>query len=211
MKVILIDEVRGLGTRGDVVNVKNGYARNYLLPKNLAREATSGNLKSVEQERKKWALLASKEKEQAEKAASAVKGTKIVVHKRVGESGQLFGSVTTNEIADALTGKGFDVDKRRIELGHPIKTLGVHDVEDSGFALIRFEGGKSLEVAASWAMNQPPGQEGTTCRIYGTAGAVDVYTPTGAVIYRGFGAKNPAKPTTLKGPLVGGHAVQILL
>ena len=129
MKVILIDEVRGLGTRGDVVNVKNGYARNYLLPKNLAREATSGNLKSVEQERKKWALLASKEKEQAEKAASAVKGTKIVVHKRVGESGQLFGSVTTNEIADALTEKGFDVDKRRIELGHPIETLGVHDVE----------------------------------------------------------------------------------
>ena len=129
MKVILIDEIRGLGSRGDVVNVKDGYARNYLLPKNLAREATTGNLKSIEQERKKWALLASKEKEQAEKAASAVKGTKIVVHKRVGESGQLFGSVTTNEIADALTGKGFDVDKRRIELGHPIKTLGVHDVE----------------------------------------------------------------------------------
>ena len=62
MKVILIDEIRGLGTRGDVVNVKDGYARNYLLPKNLAREATTGNLKSVEQERKKWALLAQKEK-----------------------------------------------------------------------------------------------------------------------------------------------------
>jgi large subunit ribosomal protein L9 len=129
MKVILIEEIRGLGSRGDVVNVKDGYARNYLLPKNLAREATAGNLKSVEQERKKWALLASKEKEQAEKAATAVKGTKIVVQKRVGESGQLFGSVTANEIADALTEKGFDVDKRRIELGHPIKTLGTHDVE----------------------------------------------------------------------------------
>ena len=129
MKVILIDEIRGLGSRGDVVNVKDGYARNYLLPKNLAREATAGNLKSVEQERKKWALLAAKEKEQAEKAAGAVKGTKIVVQKRVGESGQLFGSVTANEIADALTEKGFEVDKRRIELGHPIKTLGTHDVE----------------------------------------------------------------------------------
>src|SRR5881396_1387647 len=115
MKVILIDEIRGLGTRGDIVNVKDGYARNYLLPKNLAREATPGNLKSVEQERKKWSLLASKEKEQAEKAANAVKGTKIVVRKRVGESGQLFGSVTSNEIADALTEKGFEVDKRRIE------------------------------------------------------------------------------------------------
>jgi len=129
MKVILIDDIRGLGSRGDVVNVKDGYARNYLMPKNLAREATAGNLKSVEQERKKWALLAAKEKEQAEKAAGAVKGTKIVVQKRVGESGQLFGSVTANEIADALTEKGFEVDKRRIELGHPIKTLGTHDVE----------------------------------------------------------------------------------
>jgi large subunit ribosomal protein L9 len=129
MKVILIDEIRGLGSRGDVVNVKDGYARNYLLPKNLAREASPGNLKSVEQERKKWALLAAKEKQQAESAAGAVKGTKIVVHKRVGESGQLFGSVTANEIADALTEKGFEVDKRRIELAHPIKSLGMHDVE----------------------------------------------------------------------------------
>jgi large subunit ribosomal protein L9 len=129
MKVILIDEIRGLGTRGDVVNVKDGYARNYLLPKNLAREATPGNLKSVEQERKKWALLAQKEKEQASKAAESVKGTKVTVQKRVGENGQLFGSVTANEIADALTAKGLQVDKRRIELGHPIKTLGTHDVE----------------------------------------------------------------------------------
>ncbi len=129
MKVILIDEIRGLGTRGDVVNVKDGYARNYLIPKNLAREATTGNLKSVEQERKKWALLAQKEKEQAEKAAGAVKGTKVVVQKRVGENGQLFGSVTANEIADALEAKGFEVDKRRIDLAHPIKTLGTHDVE----------------------------------------------------------------------------------
>jgi large subunit ribosomal protein L9 len=129
MKVILIDEIRGLGTRGDVVNVKDGYARNYLLPKNLAREATPGNLKSVEQERKKWALLTQKEKEIAAKAAESVKGTKVTVQKRVGENGQLFGSVTANEIADALTAKGLDVDKRRIELGRPIKSLGLHDVE----------------------------------------------------------------------------------
>ncbi len=126
MKVILIDEIRGLGTRGDVVNVKDGYARNYLLPKNLAREATPGNLKSIEQERKKWSLLAQKEKEVAAQAAESVKGTKVVVQKRVGENGQLFGS---NEIADALNAKGLNVDKRRIELAHPIKSLGTHDVE----------------------------------------------------------------------------------
>lgn len=129
MKVILIDEIRGLGTRGDVVNVKDGYARNFLFPKNLAREATPGNMKSVEQERKKWALLAQQEKEKAAKAAESVKGIKVTISKRVGENGQLFGSVTSNEIADALAAKGVDVDKRRIELAHPIKTLGTHNVE----------------------------------------------------------------------------------
>jgi len=129
MKVILIEEMRGLGSRGDVVSVKDGYARNFLIPKKLAREATSGNLKAVEQERKKWALLANQERDAAQKAADSVKGVKITVTKRVGDHGQLFGSVTANEIADALHAKGIEVDKRRIEVGHPIKTVGVHDVE----------------------------------------------------------------------------------
>lgn len=129
MKVILTEEIRGLGSRGDIVTVKDGYARNYLVPKNLAREATPGNLKSIEQERKKWALLAQQEKDAAQKAADKVKGTKVVIHKRVGDRGQLFGSVTANDIADALVAKGIDVDKRRIELAHPIKATGSHDVE----------------------------------------------------------------------------------
>ena len=73
MKVILTDEIRGLGTRGDIVTVKDGYARNFLLPKKLAREATAGNLKSIEQEKKKWSLLAQQEKAVAQKAADAVK------------------------------------------------------------------------------------------------------------------------------------------
>ncbi|MEO6258707.1 MAG: 50S ribosomal protein L9 [Thermoanaerobaculia bacterium] len=129
MKVILIDEIRGLGSRGDVVTVKAGYARNFLLPKKMAREATAGNLKAVEQERKKWALLGAKEKVEAQAAAERVKGTKIVVLKRVGDHGQLFGSVTTHDIAEALTAKGIEVDKRRIEIAQPIKTLGMHQVE----------------------------------------------------------------------------------
>ena len=129
MKVILTEEIRGLGTRGDVVTVKDGYARNYLFPKNLAREATAGNLKQIEHERRKWSLLAQQEKDAAQKAAESVKGIKIVVQKRVGEHGQLFGSVTANEIADALEAKGVNVDKRRIELAAPIKNLGLHDVE----------------------------------------------------------------------------------
>lgn len=129
MKVILTDEIRGLGTRGDVVTVKDGYARNYLIPKNLAREATAGNLKSIEQERKKWALLAQQEKDVAQKAAASVQGVKVTIAKRVGEHGNLFGSVTANDIADALVARGIEVDKRRIELTHPIKTLGTHDVD----------------------------------------------------------------------------------
>src|ERR1043165_6142246 len=129
MKVILTDEIRGLGSRGDIVTVKDGYARNFLIPKKLAREATPGNLKAIEQERKKWALLAQQEKDAAKKSAEAVKGVKVTIQKRVGEHGQLFGSVTANEIADALVSKGIEVDKRRIELAHPIKSLGSHDVE----------------------------------------------------------------------------------
>ena len=129
MKVILIEEIRGLGHRGDVVTVKDGYARNFLLPKNLAREATTGNLKQIEHEKRKWALLEQEEKNAAQKQADAVKGLKITLEKRVGEHGHLFGSVTANEIADALEAKGINVDKRRIELGSPIKNVGVHDVE----------------------------------------------------------------------------------
>ena len=129
MKVILTDEIRGLGTRGDIVTVKDGYARNFLLPNNLAREATPSNLRSIEQEKKKWALLAGQEKAAAEKAAQSVQGMKITVQKRTGDAGQLFGSVTANEIADALEAKGVQVEKRRIELAHPIKSLGVHDVD----------------------------------------------------------------------------------
>ena len=129
MKVILTEEIRGLGTRGDVVTVKDGYARNYLLPKNLAREANAGNLKQIEHERRKWALLAQQEKDVAQKAADRVRGVKIQIEKRVGEHGHLFGSVTANEIADALMERGIDVDKRRIELEQPIKNVGLHDVD----------------------------------------------------------------------------------
>ncbi|MBV9493636.1 MAG: 50S ribosomal protein L9 [Acidobacteria bacterium] len=129
MKVILTDEIRGLGSRGDVVTVKDGYARNFLIPKNFAREATPGNMKGIEQEKKKWAQLAQAEKTVAQKAADSMKGTKLTIQKRVGEQGHLFGSVTANEIADALAAKGIEVDKRRIELDHAIKNVGVHDID----------------------------------------------------------------------------------
>jgi predicted dehydrogenase len=82
-------------------------------------------------------------------------------------------------------------------------------VEDSAFALVRFEGGRSLELAVSWAINQPPAQNGTSCRVYGSAGAIDVYTPAGPMLYRGFGAKGEAKQTPLKLPKVVSHAAML--
>jgi large subunit ribosomal protein L9 len=129
MKVILTDEIRGLGERGEIVTVKDGYARNYLLPKKLAKEATPGNVAVVEQQRRKWDLLAQEEKQLAEKQAARINGLAIEIEKKVGESGTLYGSVTSHEIADLLEAKGFEVDKRRIELGEPIKSLGDHEVE----------------------------------------------------------------------------------
>lgn len=129
MKVILTDEVRGLGGRGDVVSVKDGYARNFLIPKSLAREATPGNLKAAEHERKKWALLNAKEKDAAQAAADKMKEVKLVVSKRAGDEGVLFGSVTASEIADLLAAQGLEIDKRRIDIDHPIKSLGTHEVE----------------------------------------------------------------------------------
>jgi large subunit ribosomal protein L9 len=129
MKVILTDEIHGLGDRGEIVTVKDGYARNYLLPKKLAKEATPGNVAVVEQQRRKWDLLAQEEKQLAEKQAARINGLALEIEKKVGESGTLYGSVTSHEIADLLESKGFEVDKRRIELGDPIKSLGDHVVE----------------------------------------------------------------------------------
>ena len=129
MKVILTDEVRGLGGRGEVVSVKDGYARNFLIPKSLAREATPGNLKAAEHERKKWDMLSAREKDQAQLAASKMGELKLVIYKRAGEEGLLFGSVTASEIADLLLQQGVEIDKRRIDIDHPIKSLGNHEVE----------------------------------------------------------------------------------
>ncbi|MFA6954831.1 MAG: 50S ribosomal protein L9 [Thermoanaerobaculia bacterium] len=129
MKVILTDEVRGLGGRGEVVSVKDGYARNFLIPKSLAREATPGNLKAAEHERKKWAALSAKEKDAAQLAADKMTELKLVISKRAGDEGMLFGSVTASEIADLLAAQGLDIDKRRIDIDHPIKSLGTHEVE----------------------------------------------------------------------------------
>ena len=128
VKVILTDEVRGLGNRGEVVSVAAGYARNFLLPKELAYPATPGNMKRLEQERKRYDVSQAKEKDQASSVAKAFDGLTVTVRKKAGEQGALYGSVTAADLAEALAAKGITIDRRRIELEEPIKRLGTHVV-----------------------------------------------------------------------------------
>src|SRR5450759_870481 len=128
MKLILTDDVKNLGHRGDVVTVAAGYARNFLLPKELAFPATPGNVKRLEQENHRYDARMAKEKDQSSEIAKAIQGVRIVLKKKAGEHDALYGSVTTSDLADALGAKGITVDKRRIELEEPIKRLGEHKV-----------------------------------------------------------------------------------
>lgn len=128
VKVILTGEVRGLGNRGEVVSVAAGYARNFLLPKELAYPATAGNMKRLEQERRRYDVAQTKEKDQASTVAKAFEGLKVTVRKKAGEHDALYGSVTAAELAEALGAKGITIDRRRIELEEPIKRLGTHVV-----------------------------------------------------------------------------------
>jgi large subunit ribosomal protein L9 len=124
MEVILKEDVAKLGSRGDVVKVAEGYGRNYLLPRKLAIEATAGNKSVIEQMKAAAVRRSAKEKSSAEALAKQFEGVSVTFARRSGEHDQLFGSVTSGDIADALAKKGFDVDRRKIQLHEPLKTLG---------------------------------------------------------------------------------------
>lgn len=128
MEVILRQHVDNLGNRGDIVKVADGYARNFLLPRKLALPATAGNRKHVERERKIMEAREAEEKGQAEAIAARLGSVEIAIARRVGETEQLYGSVTASDIAEYLKGKGFEVDRRKLILPEPIKTLGEHNV-----------------------------------------------------------------------------------
>ncbi len=128
MKIILTHEVSGLGAAGDVVDVKDGYARNYLIPRNFAIRWTKGGKKDVEQIRRARKIHEIQTIEQANAVKAQLEGVKVRLAVRSGDAGRLFGSVTPADIASAIKASGGpEVDKRRIELGSPIKTLGAHD------------------------------------------------------------------------------------
>src|SRR5262245_4831400 len=128
MEVILRTHVENLGKRGEIVKVADGYARNYLLPRKLALPATEGNKKHVERERKIVETREAEEKGQADAMASRLASVDITIARRVGETDQLYGSVTGGDIADYLKTKGFEIDKRKLILPEPIKAIGDHNV-----------------------------------------------------------------------------------
>ncbi len=128
MKVILRDEVAKLGAAGEAVTVKDGFARNYLVPRKLAYAATPGALKKIEHEMRQRARIVEREKMSAEEYAKRLETVTVTVPMRVGEEDRLYGSVTAQMIADNLDRQGYDVDRRSIALDEPIRTLGSHEV-----------------------------------------------------------------------------------
>lgn len=128
MKVILRKNFESLGNIGEVVEVKEGYARNFLIPRKIAYAAMSGNLKALEDEKKNLARKTEKELQEAEKLATELEKVSVTIPVQVGEEDKIFGSVTTQMIADALKEKDFEIDKRKIEIVEAIKTLGIYNV-----------------------------------------------------------------------------------
>lgn len=152
MKVILLQELKGKGGEGDVIDVAPGFANNYLLPKKAAILATAGSLKQLEQRKHNIASREENRIADAAKLKTSLEGAVVKIEAKVGEEGQLFGSVTSTMIAEAIkAATDLDVDKRRIELGHAIKTAGTHEVTVSLYRDIKttvklFVGGAEEEI-----------------------------------------------------------------
>src|SRR5579863_7345502 len=124
MQIILQEDIEKLGHRGDVVTVKPGYARNFLLPRKLAVEATSGNLKAIEKIRTSLAKKTATELEAAQKQAALLNGVSLKFTRKTGENDQMFGSVTAGDVTEALGAQGFKLDKRQVHLAEAIRTIG---------------------------------------------------------------------------------------
>jgi len=126
MQVILLERIEKLGQMGDVVTVKQGYARNFLLPQRKARRATKENLAQFEQQRAQLEAENLKRRDEAQKVSEKLDGLSVVMIRQAGESGHLYGSVTAREIAEAVTDAGFTIGRQQVELGSVIKSLGLH-------------------------------------------------------------------------------------
>ena len=129
MKVILLKDIETLGSAGEVVEVKNGYGRNFLIPRNEALVATAANMAQFESRRKQQETLAERDRRTAEALAKSLEAESITAQVKVGEEDRLFGSVTAQNIAELLAEKGYEVDRRAIHLEDPIRELGVYNIE----------------------------------------------------------------------------------
>ncbi len=127
MEILLVENVINLGSRGDVVNVKDGYARNFLLPRKMALPVTAGNKRQIELEKERANKLRALEMAAAQTLKGEIETASLAIHKKVGENGHLFGSVTNAEVAELLKAKGFKVEKQAISLPH-VKDLGLYTV-----------------------------------------------------------------------------------
>lgn len=128
MKVIFLQDVKGQGKKGQVKDLSEGYVRNFLLPKGLAKLASDGNLKTLEVQNASEEKRKAKEKEDAQALGKRLEEMTVVVKAKAGEGGRLFGAITSKQIAEALASQGIKIDKRKIELDDPIRTLGVTQV-----------------------------------------------------------------------------------
>jgi large subunit ribosomal protein L9 len=128
MEILLIENVTNLGVRGDVVNVKDGYARNFLLPRKKALPVTAGNKRQIELEKERNLKMRAKELSDAQQLKEKLEAIALTVAKKVGENGHLFGSVTNGDVAELLKAKGFEMDKQAISLDH-VKTIGTYPVD----------------------------------------------------------------------------------
>lgn len=129
MEVILKEDIKGLGYKNDIINVKSGYGRNYLIPQGFALIASPSNRKMVEENVKQASHKADKLKKDAEELAAKIGDTVLEIPAKAGESGRIFGSITTLQVADALKNKGFDIDRKKISIEADIKTLGEYTAE----------------------------------------------------------------------------------
>jgi large subunit ribosomal protein L9 len=128
MQIILQEDVEKLGTRGQLVDVAEGYARNFLLPRKLGLEATPGNMKRLEKMRAVFAKKEATEKESAQKLAELLASVSLTLVRKAGENDQLFGSVTSGDISEALAAQGYTIEKRKITLADPIKLVGEYEI-----------------------------------------------------------------------------------
>ena len=128
MQIILQEDIEKLGNRGQVVEVAEGYARNFLLPRKLALEASPGNMKRLEKMRAAFAKKAAVEIADAQKLTELLAGVSLEISRKSGDNDQLFGSVTSADISDSLAAKGYTIDKRKIQLTEPIKSIGNFDI-----------------------------------------------------------------------------------